>query len=154
MIQALQSGKVSVIMSMGEGACVAVSESLFADVPVAVVQGANIGSRAFINSKTGRFLRRNNIADDLEAFVSEFSAYSPRKWMLENKVSYLESSRVLNDCLKKLAISEGRLWTTDVATMHWRPYPVFASTADRESMRKEYERFEFEFGVRIEPDVK
>jgi glycosyltransferase involved in cell wall biosynthesis len=154
MIGALQSGKVSVIMSMGEGACVAVSESLFADVPVAVIQGANIGSRAFINSKTGRFLRRNNIADDLEAFVSEFSAYSPRKWMLENKVSSLDSSRVLNDCLEKRAVSESRPWTKDVATMHWRPYPVFASATDRESMRMEYERFEFAYGVRIEPDVK
>ena len=154
MVGALQSGKVSVIMSMGEGACVAVTESLFADVPVALIQGANVGSRGFINPKTGRFLRRNSIADDLEAFVSEFSTCSPRKWMLENKASYLDSSRILNDRLKKLAVSEGRLWTTDIATMHWRPYPVFASTTDRESMQTEYDRFESAYGVRIEPDVK
>src|SRR5207244_8495781 len=37
MIQALQSAKVSVIMSLAEGACVAVTESLFADVPVGLI---------------------------------------------------------------------------------------------------------------------
>jgi hypothetical protein len=150
MIRALQSAKVCAIMSMGEGSCVAVAESLFANVPVGLVAGANIGSRAFINAYTGRFLRSDCLAEDLESFIREFSAYNPRRWMIENKASYVDSCRILNESLKSLARKQGRPWTTDIASMHWRPNPVFACQADRDSLRQEYLLFERRYGIGIE----
>lgn len=152
MIMALQSSKVSLIMSMGEGACVAVAESLLADVPTALLEGANVGSRAFINHETGCFLRRRHVAHDLERFISEFSRYSPRKWMIENDMSCVGSSRILNDHLRALAVREGRPWTTNIAEMHWRPYPKFSSTEDRERLQKEFDRFEGSYGIPIRID--
>ena len=80
MIEALQSAKVSVIMSMREGSCVAVAESLFANVPVGLIEGANIGSRIFINNRTGCFLRPGRLAKDLTSFVERYRTYEPLKW--------------------------------------------------------------------------
>jgi len=46
------------VLSRREGSCVVVAESMFADTPVALLDNAVIGSRAFINDQTGRFSRR------------------------------------------------------------------------------------------------
>ena len=152
MIRALQASRVSVIFSMGEGSCVAVTESLFADVPVGLLEGANVGSRAFINPQTGCFLRSGHIPEDLEQFIERSATYSPRAWMLEHGVSYKASSRILNDALKRVALEQGRPWTAGIAPMHWRPHPTFESAEDREAMRDAYARFEADYGIPIEPD--
>ncbi len=49
--------RASVILSRREGSCVVVAESLFADTPAALLENAEVGSRAFINASTGRLLR-------------------------------------------------------------------------------------------------
>ena len=150
MFRALQSSRVSVIMSLGEGSCVAVAESLFANVPVALIGGANVGSRAFINNQTGCFLRPGHIAEDLELFIQRSAEYAPRSWMLARQASHRDSSRTLNLALKDFAEKEARPWTTDIAAMHWRPNAEFDSAIARESMRPEYERFEKEFGIPVQ----
>lgn len=150
MIEMLQSAKVSVIMSLAEGACVAVAESLFAGVPVALIQGANVGSRAFINDQTGCFLRLGHISQDLESFIARAENYRPREWMLANRTSHLDSTRILNAALKRFTLEQGRPWTTDLAVMHWRPNAEFDSDVDRENMRTEYARFEAEFGIPVQ----
>ena len=151
MIQALQSAKVSVIMSLREGACVAVTESLFADVPVALIQGTHVGSRAFINAQTGCFLRPAHIAEDLAAFIQRYDRYQPRKWMLEHGTSYKESSRTLNEAIRTHALDSGRPWTIDLLPMHWRPNAEFLSQPDRLSMLDEYDRFERVYGIAVHP---
>ena len=150
MIDMLQSAKVSVIMSLAEGACVAVAESLFADVPVGLIESANVGSSTFINEKTGCFLRPAHIPEDLQAFIQRSATYHPRQWMLANGISHRDSSRVLNETLKTLALQRDQQWTTDIATMHWRPNAEFDSPADLEEMRPEYARFEAEFGLPVQ----
>jgi len=150
MIEMLQSAKVSVIMSLGEGSCVAVAESLFADVPVALIETANVGSRAFINDQTGCFLRPGRIAQDLEEFIERSSTYRPREWMLANRMSHRDSSCILNEALKRLAAQKGQPWTTDIATMHWRPNAAFDSETDQERMRPEYDRFAADFGIPVQ----
>jgi hypothetical protein len=150
MIKALKSARVSVITSLAEGACVAVAESLFADVPVALIEGANVGSRAFINEQTGRFLRPSHISEDLEAFIRESAKYSPRKWMLEHGTSHTDSARMLNEALRQHALAQGQSWTTDIVNMHWRPNAEFDSPIERENMRPEYARFEAEFGIPVQ----
>lgn len=150
LVELLQSSKVSVIMSLGEGSCVVVAESMFAGTPVALIQSANVGSRAFINEQTGCFLRPGHIAQDLEAFIARAETYRPREWMLANGASHRDSTRTLNAALRRVAVEQGRPWTSDLATMHWRPDAEFDSENEREQMRPEYARFEQEFGIPIQ----
>jgi len=150
MFQALRSAKVSVIMSLQEGSCVAVTESLFAGVPVGLLDSARIGSRAFINDQTGRLLRSAALAEDLADFVKHYGHYQPRRWALNNGISCHESAAYLNNYLKKTAFERGQSWTVDIAPMHWRPYGKFLSPQQETCMREEYRRFNFAYRVTID----
>jgi glycosyltransferase involved in cell wall biosynthesis len=147
MIKTIHASKVSVIMSKGEGSCVAVAESLFADIPVGLIEGANVGSRSFINSQTGRFLRDDHLAEDLTDFIAHHNDYHPRQWMLENGKSFNESSVMLNDVVKATSIGRGEPWTADLQAFHWRPYPMFLHRNQLDAVLPEYERFQKTFGI-------
>jgi hypothetical protein len=147
----LQSAKVSVIMSMHEGSSVVVAESLLADIPVALIAGARVGSGALINEETGCFLRPSSIAADLSRFVENYQNYRPRKWMLEHGKSYKESSIILNNFLKSWAREAGYPWTVDLVPMQWRPNPEYVTRDDALSMSDEYTRFEKAYNVGLHP---
>ena len=149
MIEALQSSKVSIIMSMVEGSCVAVAESIYADVPVGLIEGARIGSSIFINEHTGCFLRPGALAQDLSAFVERYRHYAPRKWALQQGIGCQESSLMLNEALKSFALKNAHSWTVDIVPMHWRPNAEFLFPEHKEAMQSEYSRFEYTYGVSI-----
>lgn len=151
MLRALMSAKISLVLSMQEGSNVSVVESMFADVPVGVVEGGRVGSKAFINNQTGEFLRPERMAEDLTVFLARHRDYRPRAWALENGISCRESSRTLNASLKDWALQNGRPWTVDLLPMNWRPDPEYMSRAEAESLRDEYQRFETAYGVRVNP---
>lgn len=146
----LQSAKVSVIMSLVEGSCVAVAESLFAGVPVGLLRNARIGSKAFINERTGRLIDERSLASELIDFLKHYREYDPRSWAMEAGIGCRESSRVLNEHLRRVALATGKRWTVDISPMHWRPYPTYVLPED-ESMPGEYARFKSTYGVTIEP---
>ena len=150
MIRKLQSAKVSVILSTREGACVAVVESLFANVPVGLLRGASVGSRAYINAQTGRFLRPERLSEDLTTFVAAFADYQPRRWAVQNGISCRESSDVLNSTLKSHTAQLGHAWTQDIVPMQWRPNATFLNADDAKRMKVEYHRFASAYGVRIQ----
>jgi glycosyltransferase involved in cell wall biosynthesis len=142
--------RVSLILSRREGSCVAVAESLFADTPVGLLHDAEVGSRAFLNAETGRFLDERNLSADLAAFLAESGRYSPRAWADEH-LSCFRSSAVLNDLLKRHALSAGQEWTCDLAPLCWRPNPVLVSPEDRQRMQAAHDdvcqRFNIEIGL-------
>ncbi len=150
MVRTLCSSKVSVIMSKGEGSCVAIAESLFVDVPVGLLEDANVGSRVFINAQTGRFLRPRHLAEDLTKLIQDYRQFHPREWMLENGKSYRESSDTLNRALKSWSSQQGEPWTVDLMPFHWRPTARYLTLEEARSMDGEYQRFEREYGVPVE----
>ena len=150
MVRVLSASKVSVIMSKGEGSCVAIAESLFADVPVGLLEDANVGSRVFINEQTGRFLRPRHIAEDLTLLITDYAQFHPREWMLEHGKSCRESSETLNRALKSWSAEHGEPWTVDLAPFHWRPTARYLAVEDARAMGEEYRRFEREYGVPVE----
>lgn len=150
MFRDLRSAKISVIMSLVEGSCVAVVESLFAGIPVGLLEGARIGSGVFINGQTGRLLRPSALASDLTDFLNHYREYQPRKWAMENGISCRESSALLNAHLKKAALASGQTWTVDLVPFHWRPNAKFLLPSDEHSMQDEYSRFYSAYGVSID----
>jgi glycosyltransferase involved in cell wall biosynthesis len=150
MINVLQSAKVSVITSLREGSCVAVTESLFCDVPVALLEGSRIGSKSMINHHTGRILRSGQLAEDLKDFIEHYQDYQPRKWMLENGMACESSSQRLNEEIKRWSIQHGEPWTADLLTMHWRPTPKYLNGEEASGIFEEYSRFSNSYNVPIE----
>jgi glycosyltransferase involved in cell wall biosynthesis len=65
----LVHAKTSVILSMREGSCVAVVESMFANTPIGLLEDAEVGSKAFITPQTGRLLKHANLGEQLTDFV-------------------------------------------------------------------------------------
>jgi glycosyltransferase involved in cell wall biosynthesis len=150
MIEALQSAKVSVITSLREGSCLAIAESLFCDVPVALLEESRIGSKSMINRYTGRLLRRRQISEDLEDFIDNYKDYQPRRWMLENAMDSKSSSQRLNEEIKRWSIGHGEPWTADLLDMHWRPTPRYMDPRSRSEILDEYSRFSESYNVPIE----
>jgi glycosyltransferase involved in cell wall biosynthesis len=147
---ALCRSRASVILSRREGSCVVVAESLFADTPVALLRHAEVGSRAFINPATGRFLHDGNLAAQLSAFLAGSDSHAPRAWALGH-ISCFKSSAALNETLKKHALAAGGAWTRDLAPLCWRPDPCLARPEDRAALQPAYKDFEARFGLAVGP---
>ncbi len=148
-VDALCRSRASVILSRREGSCVVVAESLFADTPAALLEHAEIGSRAFINPRTGRLLRDDDLAGQLVEFIAQSDRYSPRAWA-EQHISCFRSSAVLNEIIKQHQLAVGEEWTCDLAPLCWQPDPCLVSSEDRRRMEIAHtdlrQRFNIEIG--------
>lgn len=149
---ALAGAKVSVILSRREGSCVVVVESMLADTPVGLLSDAHIGSRAFINDHTGRFLEHENLGSQLQDFIEHAGQYSPRRWALENGIACFGSTEVLNQFLKDQALAAGRAWTQDIVAHHWRPSPQLVFPEDRARFQPEYDEVFARYGIHLGRD--
>ncbi|MDH3891779.1 MAG: glycosyltransferase [candidate division Zixibacteria bacterium] len=147
MVRAIKSAKVSLIFSGNEGACVAVVEAMFSGVPVGLFADAIIGSKAYVNEQTGCLFTRSNVVRKLSEFIQNYRQYQPRKWVLENGVSYVESTRILNEAIRSAALDMGEQWTLDIHEHQWRPNPTYLSDDICREMRPHYDSFESAFGI-------
>lgn len=145
----LSRARASVVLSRREGACVVVAESLFADTPVGLMEGAHIGSAQFLNEQTGRWLRQDRLAEDLRRLVEDSNNFSPRAWALEAKISCQDSSQRLNEWLRDDALANGQEWTCEVAPLQWRPNPCLLRPSDRERLAPACAELERIYGIRL-----
>lgn len=139
--------RTAFIGSRREGSCVAVVEAMMAGTPVGMLRGAEIGSGAFINDQTGRWLDEKNLAQDLARLVADAPSFSPREWILNNKVDCHSSTLVANDAIKAEALARGEPWTQDLWTLHWRPNPRLVDPAQSLLAQKEADRIQAEYGI-------
>lgn len=147
--QGLCRSRISLILSRREGSCVAVAESFFANTPVGLLRGAEVGSGAFLNAETGRRLDEHNLAAELTAFLDDCERYTPRAWA-EQHISCFRSSAQLNEFVKQHMLAAGQEWTCDLAPLCWRPDPCLVRPEDRQRMKIAQEdvrqRFNLEIG--------
>jgi glycosyltransferase involved in cell wall biosynthesis len=149
--EAFCQARASVILSRREGSCVVVAESLMADAPAALLAGAEIGSRVFLNEQTGRLLHEADLARELTAFVREADRFEPRRWAFEH-ISCHRSSAVLNDFLREHALGRGEEWTQDIAPLQWAPDPQLVRPSDGAALGAERLRIREQFGLEIGRD--
>jgi Glycosyl transferases group 1 len=146
--------RASVILSRREGSCVVVAESLFADAPAALLANAEVGSRAFINSATGRLLSADRpLAPQLIDFLQSAEQFAPRQWA-EEHIACSRSSRTLNDGVKKHLLTLGQEWTQDLAELNWRPDPRLVKPEDRQRLRPAYDDVKKRFGLDLSPALE
>lgn len=138
--------RLTLAFSKREGSCVSVAESLFADTPVAMMSDAHIGSRAYINSATGRLVRRRRLSAQLESMLEEGASFSPREWALAN-ITAKDTSVRLNDILRDHCTRQGKPWTRDIAPMCWRYVPRYLDAADKQRLSSGVERLRQTHGI-------
>ena len=148
--RSIRSARTAVIYSLIEGSCVAAAECLLLDVPLGMLAGAHIGSKAFINERTGRQLgpATGKAARNLARFVDDWASFRPRQWMLEQGITFAGSTRILNAAVRA---ASGEPWTRDlVEHRHVRLKPRYASEADAGRFAPLYRSFPARYGVSIE----
>jgi glycosyltransferase involved in cell wall biosynthesis len=138
--------RASVILSRREGSCVVVAESMFADAPVAILEDAELGSRAFINEQTGVFLKERDVGRQLADFVERADRFTPRQWARDH-ISCWKSSQKLNEVLKAHALARGDAWTLDLAPLQWCPDPQLARPEDEARLAAERHELRARFGL-------
>ena len=147
--ETLARAKISVILSMQEGSCVAVVESMIANTPVGVMRDAIVGSKAMVNQDTGRLLDHEGLAEQLQDFLAKSATYSPRRRALEEGWCCYGSTKKLNAALKQSALELGEAWTQDIAVHHWRWDPTLLHGSDRERMAPSYQELSERFGITL-----
>ncbi|MEY4642379.1 MAG: hypothetical protein RLZZ227_2373 [Pseudomonadota bacterium] len=143
------NAKVAVALSKREGSCVSVTEAMFADTPVVMMDDAHIGARAYINSSTGRLVSRRNMARTLTELIDNPRACMPRAWAVEH-ISARLTSKKLNTILREHALRSGQPWTRDIAPLCWRYVPRYLDDIDRLRLRPAVERLRAQHGVVLE----
>jgi glycosyltransferase involved in cell wall biosynthesis len=139
--------KTALIVSRREGSCVAVVEAMMAGAPVGLLSGAEIGSAAFLNPQTGRWLDEKNLGKDLLNLIADAPSFSPREWLLQHGVDCHSSTRIANEALRDEALCNGEPWTQDLWTLHWRPNPRLPDPAQDRLAQEEVEAVRQKHGV-------
>ncbi len=148
-VDILCRSKAALITSLREGSCVAVVEAMMANTPLALLRGAHIGSAAFLNQSTGRWLDEGRLHEQLPKFIADSAGFSPRAWLTENGVNCHSSTQTLNAHLRTAALAAGRRWTADIAVHHWRPDPVLLEPASRKVAAAEADRLRRALGLSL-----
>jgi Glycosyl transferases group 1 len=146
--EGLCRSRTSLIFSGQEGSCIAVAESLFADTPVGLFHDARVGSKAFINSSTGRLLTRHNTAAQVQDFIETSSSYRPRQWALAN-ITCRHGHAVLNRHLREDALRRRQPWTRDLLPFYQNALPRYLCAADEREAAPWYDDFSRAYGVRL-----
>jgi len=142
------NSRTAVVLSRREGSGVATAEAFLADAPVAMLRGAHVGSASYINSSTGILTEPSRLHRDLSALVERSGSYAPRSWALAHITCHRSTAR-LNGILRDYAHGAGQPWTRDIATMCWRPDPIYADSAVARAMRPAYHELFERHGITI-----
>ena len=146
------NSRASVVLSRREGSNVVTAESFFADTPVAMLRGAHVGARAYINRSTGLLTDPRHLARDLSHLVEESARYAPRSWALTH-ITCFQSTARLNGAIRAYAEDRRLPWTRDIVAMCWRPDPVYVNAQDALEMLPAYEAMERQHGIRFRPST-
>ena len=124
-----------------------VAESLFADTPVALLEGAEVGSAAFINERTGRFLPEHDLAAGLTRSWPRPSVRTAG-WAARTSPA-IAARRVLNGLLRDHQLAAGGEWTRDLAPLCWRPDPQLFRPEDAAWDASRRDRIKTLYGIEI-----
>lgn len=140
--------KISAIFSEREGSCVATVESFFADTPVAMMNDAHVGSRAYINRQTGVLLSKLDIGRQLRTFWEERDDYSPHEWAMQHVTCHTSSYR-LNEILRAYSQQKGVPWTRDIAPLCWRYMPSYVQESDATLLAPAFQELHDRYDISI-----
>lgn len=129
--------KIGVQISLHENGCRSIYEFLRSDLPCVISTAMAGVNPAIINSHTGIAAPDRDLARAIAQALEERQKFGPRHWFLAHSGS-ANSSRMLNEQLKKIFFERGYSWQEDIV-------PLKSSGANRYTNDTHYERFRPQF---------
>ena len=146
----LRRSRLFCAMSTKEGSYIGVVEGLMAGVPVAMVRGARVGSRAYINSETGFFIDDNrNGAKQLATALERSGDLAPQDWA-KREISAQVNCKKLGDTLRSWSIRNALQWSEDILPFYCERFQ-FKCFNENDSKRRQAAEDDIaeRFGVRL-----
>jgi glycosyltransferase involved in cell wall biosynthesis len=138
----LSRARVALALSAKEGSYIAVAEALFSGTPVGLYRDAVIGSKDYVNDRTGMLFDPDRpLARQIEQFLERAASYSAADWARANISSKLNCQR-LNDLLRSMARHRGEPWSRDIAPFYCRHFDFhYAHAGDEGAFAPAYAQF-------------
>jgi hypothetical protein len=143
--------RCGLMMSLREGSCLAVVESLLADSPVGMFENAHVGSLDFIQKTTGVRLNSRRTAQGLMELLhsQKQGRFAAREWALQHAEARL-SSQVLNAIFRDNASNQQHPWTLDLLPFCLRSArPDFIDRRHWLEAQSWHDQFEAQYNVRF-----
>jgi glycosyltransferase involved in cell wall biosynthesis len=137
-------------MSYKEGSFVAVAESLVAGTPVGMFSDATIGTKQFINEKTGFLFARNEpLGPQLESALERCAGLKPREWACREIVAE-QSILKFNRAMRAHSLRLGAPWTHDGFGVYSRNFTFgYLNRTDELAMSQCYAELAENHGLRV-----
>lgn len=134
----LRKSKVNLLLSKGEGANRGIFEGLFSG-NVLVVYKYNKGvNKSIINNNTGYLAADDELCYVLRKAINDYYNFSTGKWA-RNNTGYMESTNILNEMLKKIALENNEVWASDIVPKKNQPNNLYAQEDDRIRLTQNYQ---------------
>jgi len=124
----LRKSRAFVLLSEKEGSNKAVVEALFCNVPIIVYEGFIGGAVSKVNPDTGALTSFARLAETIDRVLENAATFTPRTWAMQHTGSR-NSTIVMNECLRRNALSNGRPWTADIVEKVNRPNLAYRDPA-------------------------
>ena len=129
--------RISTVFSRREGCCVAVAESLMADSPVALIEGAHMGPCEYINGSTGCFLPLRGTGDALRKFLQDAESCHAREWATQN-IANTVSWEKLGKFMAAERAARGEPWSGGMEVPCWKPHPMIPEGEPRRHLAEAF----------------
>lgn len=107
--------KVNIVWSRKEGMNKALIEGMFSGCPCILRNGFNYGfPYHYINKDTGTFLSEDELPMGLSRMVDNYASFKPRLWAM-NHLTCEETTNILNESIKHIALSRGEVWDGSIS---------------------------------------
>ena len=138
-------------LSAHEGTYTSVAEGIMAGAAAAVYENAEVGTKDYINPRTGFLLNhRLPLSDQICTCLAECQQCNPAKWARENIASRINCDR-LNQQLRSQSLSDGCPWTHDIAPFYARRLQLYYEDPTIfHRLAEEYETFQERYGISID----
>jgi hypothetical protein len=133
-MRVVSSSRCAVLLSLKEGANRALSESMFCDVPVLLLDEHVGGIRKNVVPETGVIAPESQLPGALPRLLASAGRVRPREWALAN-ISCVVSTSVLESRLREVVRREGEEWTTGIVVRANSPETKYYDVEDEVRLR-------------------
>ena len=105
----MNQSKICLLLSRKEGPNKSIIEAMYSNLPVFILDGFNYGFKYdYINSKTGGYIKRNQLTDFLDKIddILKSNSFAPNNWIKEH-ISPELSTHKLIQALERIELERG-----------------------------------------------
>jgi glycosyltransferase involved in cell wall biosynthesis len=156
LLSMLLRSKLFCALTYREGSYVSVAEAIISDTPVAMFSNAYIGTKAYINQKTGEFLSpKKDLSKQLVSILKNHSKYSPREWGIKN-ISAEINSKKFSKIMLEYSIKDKEQWTNGLESIYCERFDFFynGGIKTEKKYRHEYRELKEKYGLKIIRPIK